>query len=84
MRRMQHNLKPVHGREIFVEIIDGSWDWQSWTASLSVSMAGLTITEKDEAVNHSFRIVQRGDLARYTLGKEWRIREDWIAAARGN
>ena len=64
-----------------MEIIDGSWDWQSWTASLGVSMAGLTITEKDEAVNHSFRIVQRGELAQYTLGQDWHIHKDWAALA---
>ena len=76
MTQIQHHMRPVHGREIIAEVIDGSWNWQQWSATLGVSMSGLTITEKDEAVNHCFRLVQRRDLARYTLGQEWAVEKD--------
>ncbi|CAK9037692.1 Uncharacterized protein SCF082_LOCUS22283 [Durusdinium trenchii] len=73
-QQIQENLKPQQNRVVRVEVLHGSYNFQAWHAPLRLNLAGLTITEHDKEVNHSFRIIQRRDLERY--GTDWEIAQD--------
>ena len=58
------------GVELKVEIVPGLWDFQAWVAPLQAGMAGITIQEHGEMVNHMFRFVARQDLGNYRIHKK--------------
>ena len=71
---IQDNLKPQQNRIVKVEVLHGSYNFQEWMAPLKLNISGLTITEYDKGVNHSFRLIQRRDMERY--GKDWKVDHD--------
>ena len=71
---IQDNLKPHQNRIVQVEVLHGTYNFQEWMAPMNLNIAGLTITEHDKAVNHSFRLIQRRDLERYS--KDWTVAQD--------
>ena len=65
-----------------VEIIDELYDWREWLEPFNVKVAGLTIMQEGQAVNHAFRFVRRCDLEHYLVKGEY---FDWeVQTAEGH
>ena len=63
---MERALSNIDG-EVHVEVIEGSYDFQSWLDPMSFDIHGIAIVESDEAVNHCWRLILRSDLHRYLV-----------------
>jgi hypothetical protein len=72
-REIEQNMVPSKGREIRVEIMEGSWDWQEFLAPLNINLSGVAITAEEKSVVHSFRVVRRGDLKTYKGSELWTV-----------
>ena len=68
-------MPPMGGRRILAEVLPFTWDFQVWLQNMNVSLSGLAITESEPWVNHSFRFVQRRDLASYSGLELWPLLE---------
>ena len=72
---IRERMLPMGGRRILAEVLPFTWDFQVWLQNMNVSLSGLAITESEPWVNHSFRFVQRRDLASYSGLELWPLLE---------
>lgn len=74
---IRNQVEPTGGRELLVEIIEGAHNWNAYFENMNVSIAGLTTTQKERQVNHSWRIVRRVDVDLYhkASSKDWAVDE---------
>lgn len=72
---IRNQVEPTSGRELLVEIIEGAHNWNAHFENVNVSIAGLTTTQKESQVNHSWRIVRRVDVDLYhkASSKDWEV-----------
>ena len=56
------HVKPVGTRQLHVEVLEGTYDFQTWLHGLDVHMCGLAPTHWEPDVNHSWRFICRGDV----------------------
>lgn len=73
-QQIRQFVRPAKGRELIVDILDGSWDFQDYLRNLSTSISGLAIQDRTP-VAHSIRLVLRADLKNYE-GDKWEDVED--------
>ena len=69
-------MRRVPGRDIECNLLSGAWDFKAWLEPLATTVGGLTITDKEPAVNHCLRIVPRCHLPEYEGHKTWVIEKD--------
>ena len=53
---------PCRGRELFVEVLDGIWDWQKFFEPLEISYSGIAASQHHLDVCHSKRFLSRRDV----------------------
>jgi hypothetical protein len=51
------NVKPVGGRVLHVEVLDGTYDFQQWFTKLDVCISGLAATSLEPDTNHVWRFI---------------------------
>lgn len=62
---IEERVNPTQGREIYVEKVEAVYDWTEWFSTLGIHISGITSTNAAPEVNHSWRVVRRGDLPKY-------------------
>lgn len=75
-REINSSMRKVPGRDVECNLLPGAWDFKSWMDPLATTVKGMTITEKEPAVNHCLRIVPRSHLPDYEGHKTWIIEQD--------
>lgn len=61
------SITPTGNREIHVEKIDAVHNWADWFGEIEATLSGITITQREHDVTHSWRVVRRSDLPLYKL-----------------
>ena len=56
-------LPPVHGSSLHVELLESTYDWQTWFGDLELSLSGLASTHLEPDTNHVWRMVLRQNAA---------------------
>ena len=59
---LEANLKPIGGRKVHVEILEGCMDFQKWFVPYGIQLAGHCPTTVEEDVCHHWRFVKRRDI----------------------
>ena len=62
------HVTPCGGRELSVEILQGTYDFKSWLPKLDVHIVGLASTRLELMANHVWRIVSRHSMRGMGLG----------------
>eukprot|EP00435_Cladocopium_sp_Y103_P056732 s693_g19.t1 len=68
---IRETVKPARERELHVECINAFYNWQEFLQPPQISLSGLAITEHEQEVNFSFRMVTRGDIKKYQGFEKW-------------
>jgi hypothetical protein len=58
---IRQHVKPARGRQLHVEVLHGTWDFQAWFGTLDAQISGLAATHTEPNTNHSWTF------ARYSL-----------------
>lgn len=53
------HVKPARGRDLHVEVLSSTWDFQGWFQSLGVQVQGLAATHAEPSTSHCWRICRR-------------------------
>lgn len=53
-------------------------DWANFFAPLGLQISGLTPTHREPVVNHSWRVIRRGDLGDYSDKWDVHVPEDFV------
>lgn len=56
---IKDNVPPAGGRELVVEILPSTYNFQKWFMPLNIQVAGIAATHLEPNTNHVWRIVQR-------------------------
>eukprot|EP00435_Cladocopium_sp_Y103_P008315 s3646_g2.t1 len=75
---IQTNLKPMQNREIYVEVVQNTLDFQRWLFAANVNLTGLVPTVKEQFANHVWRFVRRKSLQQQQVVNnhaEWKLLE---------
>jgi len=79
---IRQHIVPPRNRTLMVELLDSTFDFQSWFATFDSAISGLTATHTQTETNHVWRCVPRSLLP--LIGKDLDVattREDWALAA---
>ena len=75
---MRQNLQPVRGRQLLVERLEGTWDFQAWFRKLHGQISGLAATHLEPDVNHVWRFASYGKLQNIMPESKLQVmRNDW-------
>jgi hypothetical protein len=55
---MHANIVPPRGRALHVEVLESTWDFQSWLFQLDAQLSGLAATHTEPDTNHVWRLVR--------------------------
>ena len=55
---IQAHIVPPRGRALHVEVLESTWDVQSWLFQLDAQMSGLAATHTEPDTNHVWRLVR--------------------------
>ena len=58
-------IKPTEGREIHIEKLEATHDWQEYFEPLSINIRGLVAVAGQPNVNYEWRVVRRGEIPTY-------------------
>jgi hypothetical protein len=56
---IRNHVKPARGRDLHVEILSSTWDFQGWFQSLGVQIQGLAATHAEPSTSHCWRFCRR-------------------------
>lgn len=56
---IRNNVKPARGRTLHVEVLDSTYDFQSWLQNCGVQVSGLAATHAEPRTTHCWRICRR-------------------------
>ena len=62
---IRDNVRPSGGRKLFVQVLDNTWDFQTWFYGLDVHFQGLTTTPKEKRNNHVWEFCQRSVIEKF-------------------
>ena len=69
----EKGLKPIHGREIHVEVIDSTMNFQKLFVPLDLQFSGLTATHREPETAHVWRFCRRDALSNYEGSHDWTV-----------
>ena len=72
-RCIELNHTPAKNRELRVEILEASHNWNNFLKTLNLEMSGIAITASERSVTHCFRAVSLQDLRNYKGSEAWKI-----------
>ena len=55
---MHAHIVPPRGRALHVEVLESTWDFQSWLFPLHAAMIGLAAMQTEPDTNHVWRLVR--------------------------
>ena len=58
-RWIQQHVRPMHGKELHVIVLDETWDFQAWYQKYNLQVSGLTATHLQPDANHVWRFQLR-------------------------
>ena len=56
---IQSNVEPARGRDMVVELQNGTYDFQGWMEPMQVKLTGLAATHNEPLASHVWRIIPR-------------------------
>lgn len=59
---LQKSLKPMGGRQVIIELVENTLDFQQWLYSANVQIRGLVSTQREPRSNHVWRFCRRKTL----------------------
>ena len=71
MKQIQNHCSPSKGREMRVQILEGTWEHKDMLSKMGISVSGLTIMKDLHFVNNVFHMVKRKDLVNFKDSEEW-------------
>ena len=75
---MRQKLQPVRGRQLLVECLEGTWDFQAWFRKLHGQISGWASTLLEPDVNHVWRFASYGKLQNIMPESKLQVmRNDW-------
>ena len=67
MARCVENAMRGNDAAVHVELIAGTYNWQSYLKVMPFNIHGIAIVESEEAVNHCWRLIHRSELQHYQV-----------------
>ncbi len=70
---VREDVTPKAGRDLRVEVMEGSHDWASFFAPINTAISGLVSTKLEPEACHAWRMIRREDMNTYTGSARWEI-----------
>jgi hypothetical protein len=81
MATIQQRVYPARGREMLLEVVDGTQDFRNHYEHFEISIKGLQATHLEKYATHSWRLVRRCDLPSYDQRTQtsWKVEGSEVA-----
>ena len=71
---MRASIVPPRGRALHVEVLESTWDFQTWFFQLDAQTSGLAATHTEPDTNHMWRLVRNALLVNVLPLRTWKSR----------